>query len=142
MSNAYCTITQLGYFLDTRSTGQLGNDTNTTTADTTITQTALDTSASELESHLRGRVTLPLTTVPTVLTRWVAVKASEILYGRRGDLPKQVKAAIDWADQWVKDFDAGIVSIGADRLGPDRLQDDVEATDRQSDKLLDSVNPL
>ncbi len=127
MANPYCDLIKLAWFLDTRSFGMLGNDVNATTnADTTIAQGQLDAAAGELESHLSGRVTLPLTSVPLVLTRWVAVKAAETFYGRRGDLPKQVKSAVDWADQWIKDFDAGRTSIdGAARLGPDELLDEL-----------------
>lgn len=125
MANPYCDLTKLGWFIDTRSTGMLTNDSNSNNADATVAQGLMDVAASELTSHLSGRVPLPLTSVPLVLTRWVATKAAESFFSRRGDLPKAVKAAVDWANQWIKDFDEGEVSLdGVQRSGSDALEND------------------
>lgn len=138
MANAYCTLAQLEWLVDTRATAQISNDSNSNQANQSNLQALLDIAASDLVTVLTGRVALPLTSVPPILTRWVGAKAAELIYGRRGDLPKQVKTAVEWADQWAKDFIAGKVTIG-DRLGPDALCDDSATSDLQRSNLTESL---
>lgn len=111
MANAYCTIDQLGSVLDARVLGELGNDDGSATANAAKVQELLDMAASELESYLNGRWPLPLTAVPKVLTRWVAVKTVELLYGNRTDLPQAVKDQIEWSDKWIDLLMKGLVSL-------------------------------
>lgn len=141
MANPYCDIDKLGWFIDTRSVGMLGNDQGASTnTDPTKLQGLLDTAASELESHLSGRVPLPISSPPLVLTRVTAGKTAEMLYLRRGNAPKGIKELIDWATGWLKDFDEGRVSIdGVERIDSDRLQEDDATATEQLNNLTDSL---
>lgn len=115
MANAYLTITQLRSYYDTRQLAQLSNDKGGKDSDETTLQLLCDTAASELESHLSARITLPLATVPLVLTRWCAARVADMIWGRRNDRPKQVDADKAWADDWLEKWDSGLVSIGVAR---------------------------
>lgn len=104
MANDYCTIAQFQMIYDSRVMDELSNDTDSTVGNDTNIQFLLDLAASELDSILSGRYTLPLTTVDLVLTKFVAVKAVERMYARRNDLPEAVKQDIEWANQWIQDL--------------------------------------
>ncbi len=108
---AYCSIAQLGSFVDTRTLTQLSGDDNSVTANNANLQTLLDAAASELDSHLAGRIAMPLASVPPMLTRWVAIKTIDRLYGRRVDRPKSLAADLQWCDDWIADFEAGRISL-------------------------------
>ena len=110
-ANPYCTIAQLSWFFDSRMAGMLANDANTGIADTDKLQGILDSVASELESHLFGRVSLPLSFIPPVLTEWVAIRAADRLYGRRSDGPNKIAADVQWAKEWIEKFDRGQISL-------------------------------
>ena len=114
MSNVYASISDFGLRFDARQIGMLGNDVNSNTASSTIVQAALDDSASELDAIIRGRIRIPLTSPPSVLTKWVCIKAAEALYRRRSDKPKGLADDLRWCEQWTKDFSAGLISLGVD----------------------------
>lgn len=100
MANVYCSISQLENYIDERQLAQLSNDTNSDTRNDTKVQALLDAEASELDGILTGRFPLPLTTVPAVLTKWVAVRVIKRLYSRRQDLPGDVKEDFAWSEEW------------------------------------------
>ena len=119
MANAYCSITQFGWFFDVRQAGMLANDTASAIPDNATLQAMLDSGASELDSHLAGRVALPITSPPLILARLTAAMTVQALYLRRTDVPKGAKALIDWMTDWIKLFDSGKVSIPANpRMTP------------------------
>lgn len=137
MSNAYCSLTQLGWFFDTRSSGMLSNDANSKNADVVAMQALLDTAAAELESHLSGRVALPLTEIPLMLTRWVAAKTAQMHYGRRGGEPKQIASLIEWADKWITDFDKGKISLdGVMRVSAPRADEHPDCAQKRMERQL------
>jgi len=113
--NEYCTIDQLKSFYDVRSLVMLGNDDGGREINSTIFQNNLDACASELEAHLGAQIALPLDVVPMVLTRWVATKALERLYARRGDRPKSIEGDIEWANEFLEAWDAGSLYLGGSR---------------------------
>src|SRR5438132_3619216 len=110
-NNPYCTVAQFFALYDERTMGMLSNDNNTREANATRVQTILDIQGSELESHLAGRYGLPLTSVPGVLTKWVAAKAASQLFSRRSDKPRGVTLDEQWADRWIEQLKAGDVSL-------------------------------
>jgi len=111
MANVYCTQAQLTLRFDIRTFGELSRDDGSTTPDSDAVDAALDDAADELESYLKGRYSLPLATVSGVLTRWVAIKAVEHLYGRRADMPQAVKDEIVWAEEWIDRLVRGLIGL-------------------------------
>lgn len=108
MSNAYCQLSDLAARYDIRQANQLSNDINDPiNPNPTNQQAALDDVASQLDTYLTGRVLIPwpiTTTVPLILTRYVASHAYERLYGRRGDAPDSVGRDVKETDKWLEDF--------------------------------------
>lgn len=117
MSNAYCNLDQLRDYYDTRVVGQLSNDVNARTADDNRVQALLDTAASELESAIMVRYTLPLINQHAVLRRWVAVKAMAFNFSRRNDRPKDLEADLKWADDWMKSLLERVVGLPGETSG-------------------------
>ena len=65
-----------------------------------------------------GAGTATITTVvagnqgpPKVLTKWVAARTAETLYGRRVDVPDGVRKDIEWANDWIEKLRMGEVSL-------------------------------
>jgi phage gp36-like protein len=116
MSNPYCTIAQLYDMYDLRAVANLSNDTNSTSPLVSRIQNILDMQAGEMESYLSGRVTLPLSIISPVLTKWVAVTTAARLYARRADKPKEIMSDEEWAKAWMDLFITGKVNLpGVDR---------------------------
>lgn len=111
MANDYCSVSQFIDLFDVRTMGMLSNDANSRTPDTDRIQRLLDLTASELESYLTGIYSLPLSTVPGVLTRWVAVKTAAILFGRRSDKPKELNDDEQWANKFVEQLVKGTIGL-------------------------------
>jgi hypothetical protein len=64
------------------------------------------------------------TGLPLLLTKLCAALTAASLFGRRNDLPEEVKASIQWADMWLEKFDRGEVQIPQiDRSTFPQLQD-------------------
>ena len=96
-------------------------------------QNALDTAASYLDSTLTGRITLPITLAPfpLFLTNWVAVMGVNFLFGRRNDLPKNLKLQVQRCEEWLIDFRNRKVGIpGLSRAQPELV--DSNYTDGRS----------
>jgi phage gp36-like protein len=110
MSNAYATIDQLFALYDRRTMLQLSGDDNQHEGQTSNVQTILDMEASELESSL-GAWTLPLASVPLVLTKWVCCRAAWRLFARRSDVPAGIKADKEWSDKFIVDLRQGRVTL-------------------------------
>ena len=125
MSNAYAQIADLEIRYDTRQIAQLSNDNDNAVQVDANVQAALDDAAAELDSVLANRVPIPLSTVPSNLTRGVCATAFMRLYGRRGDAPEDVKRDFDSFQKWIEDFIAGRVSIvNTSRVGIAVVQTD------------------
>jgi phage gp36-like protein len=56
-------------------------------------------------------VVLGNTGPPKVLTRWVASRTAGTLFGRRADIPDNVRAEATWADRWIERLEDGKVSL-------------------------------
>jgi len=126
MANNYATPAQLFANYDQRTCLQLSGDQNTSQGNPTNIQFLLDMCASILDSALTGRYNLPLSTpVPLVLTWYVVTKTAARLYGRRSDLPKQIVADNQAADDWMKALiETGSVQLpGIPPAATPRLQD-------------------
>jgi phage gp36-like protein len=116
MSNPYCTPAQFFALYDRRSMLQLSSDDSDRDGDLVKVQTILDVQASELESYLSGRWSLPLVTVPAVLTKWVAVTAAVRMYARRTDAPSSLNDDKKWSADWIEQLQRGVVVLpGVDR---------------------------
>lgn len=120
MANSFCTLAQLYAVYDYRTLSQLSNDNNQREAVETRIQTIMDMQASELESMLAGRFALPLSVVPLVLTKWVAVTTAARMFARRADAPKGFDRDLKWADDFMKNLMDGQFQLnGVDRAkGP------------------------
>lgn len=129
MSNAYCQLSDLAARYDIRQANQLSNDINDPiNPNATNQQAALDDVASQLDSYLMNRVTIPWDVtipVPQILTRYVASHAFERLYGRRGDAPDSVGRDVKETDKWLEDFCAGVTMLpGTSRAVPALVESD------------------
>ncbi len=93
----------------------------------------LQNDASGVEGNVAITTTAPLVSVvgmsggglqvPFVLRKWVCAKACESLFGRRSDLPEQIRQSIVWADKWMEDWRMRKVSIpGVGRSAPGLYQ--------------------
>lgn len=112
MANPYCTFVQLLAIYDRRQLSALSNDDNARQANEDHLQSLLDMSASELDSTISGRWPLPLPNpIPAILTKWVAIRACDMLYARRNDAPKGLAAEKTWADTWIEQLRNGQVSL-------------------------------
>ena len=115
MSNSYCEIDQFYMLYDQRVLEELSNDDDERALQATNVQFLLDTAASELESQLQGKYALPVVDTngetPYVLIRWVAVKAMQMLFGRRNSRPKAMEQDVAWADDWIERVNSRIISI-------------------------------
>lgn len=116
MSNAYCTPAQFFALYDRRSMLELSSDDNDRDGVLATVQTVLDVQASELESYLSGRWSLPLASVPAVLTKWVAVTSAVRMYARRTDAPSSLNDDKKWAADWIEQLQRGVAVLpGIDR---------------------------
>jgi len=111
MSNSYCTIASLANYCDERTSGMLSNDDGKRDPQVSRLNALLDASASELESHLATRATLPLATIPKVLEMWVARRAVVEFYGRRADKPKVADDWRKWCDDFITGWDSGAITL-------------------------------
>lgn len=96
---------------DSRVLAELSNDTDSATEDSTTLQFVLDVGASEVETELTGRISLPPGTVDLILTRLVAAKAVSGAYMRRGNLPDAVKLEYQWMEDWFEKFRNRLVKL-------------------------------
>lgn len=109
--NLYCTPQQMATFYDQRTISQLASD-NGSPSGKSCLQQVLDSAADELETHLRGRVELPIKgEIPGILTKWVAVKSASTLFARRSERPESVIADDAWANNWIAMFVDGRVTL-------------------------------
>lgn len=111
MSNAFITPTQFFTYYDARTFAQLSGDQGSPQGDPAKLQTILDAAAGILSSTLANRVTLPLASVPEFLRMIVADLAAKRLFGRRAGIPKDILETWKQAEEWLKDFREGVVSI-------------------------------
>lgn len=80
--------------------------------DATVMAGALGDADAEIDAYLAGRYTLPLASVPRVLTRFAVDLARYGLYDTRAT--EQVKARYDDAIKFLKALANGTVSLGLD----------------------------
>lgn len=80
--------------------------------DATVLAKALDDADAEINAYLASRYTLPLASVPPVLTRFAADVARYQLYDTRAT--EQVKARYDAAIKFFRSVSTGAVSLGLD----------------------------
>ena len=80
---------------------------------TSVLAEAIEVADREIDSYIRVRgVTVPMTTVPSIITQLSVALAIAELYINRGSLPEAVKDRRDWARNWLKDYAVGKVSMG------------------------------
>jgi len=113
MSNVYATVAQFSMLYDVRVSAQLSNDQNSSNSNNAVIQFMLDMEASAMDCVLNGRVAIPtiMANVPLILTKVVCAGAAGRLYARRNDMPAAVKADVEWAADWIKQFMAGLVTL-------------------------------
>lgn len=118
MANPYLDYATFTALADVRDVLDLSGDSNNSNGDENAIQTILDMAAAELDSYLDGRYALPVVNPPSgypnplaFCGKIVAALAKKSLFGRRSDMPEEVKAEIDWADDWLKKLVTGVVGL-------------------------------
>ena len=132
MSNVYCSQDQFAQRFDARLINQLSTVDDTATPVSTNVDAALDDAASLLDSYIIGRFSLASDgTIPAILTRWVAVKAIDNMFGRRAGMPDWIAKELEWAEKWLEDVVMGKASIPtAARSSQPKLQASESMTGR------------
>ena len=88
---------------DVREMLELSGDANSSSGVPGNIDFILDMNASELDSYLSGRYTLPLADpAPAICAKFVAARTKASLFGRRSTLPPNLKAELEWADKWIE----------------------------------------
>lgn len=91
---------------------ELTDRTNGAVIDATVLGQALTDADAEINGYLASRYTLPLVSVPPILTKFAADIARYQLYDTRAS--EQVKARYDDAIKFMKSLASGLVSLGLD----------------------------
>ena len=114
MANPYLSLPNYYLLSDMRTVKDLSNDQSSAVGNSAATQYIIDVCASQVDTVLAGRITLPIPTPPgppLFLAGLVAALADRMMFGRRADLPKGIAAKAAAADQWLQDFKNGGVSL-------------------------------
>lgn len=115
MSIPYATTTDFALYVDVNALGELGTDTSSDNATSSIVSAALEAASYDVQSYvLRGGVYTSddLDTLQSdgdkTLKRTVCVLAAEILVARRlGDLPPSLKSMVEKANLTLIDMRDG-----------------------------------
>ena len=91
---------------------ELTDRTNGAVIDATVLGQALVDADAEINGYLSSRYTLPLASVPPILTKFAADIARYQLYDTRAS--EQVKARYDDAIKFMKSLASGLVSLALD----------------------------
>lgn len=83
---AYSTQSDIEYRLPTIDLQELTDDSNGSTVDSSILNEAIALADALIDSHLRGKHTTPLSTVPPLVREWSVNLSIYNLYQRRIDL--------------------------------------------------------
>lgn len=78
--------------------------------DDTVLAAAIADVDAEVDAHLSGRYSLPLSEIPKVLTRAAATIAFAELHTL--DLPEVAATRLKWARSLLKDIGSGVVRLG------------------------------
>jgi phage gp36-like protein len=109
--NVYLSTDQFLSLRDQRTMLELSSDTDDPAGNMVNLQFVLDVAADELDGVLTGRVSLPLANPPKLCISIVAAIATDALWGRRADKPKQVADEAAWARDWMEKYSLGKVSL-------------------------------
>jgi phage gp36-like protein len=93
---------------------ELTDRTNGAVIDATVLGKALADADAEINGYLASRYTLPLASVPPILTKFAADIARYQLYDVR--VTEAVKARYDDAIKFMKDLARGLGSLGLDQV--------------------------
>lgn len=117
----YATLPDLQLAIPTQTLIQLSNDDSAATViDEAVVGDAVRQAEELVDAHLRGRYTLPLSPVPTVIKDLVVHLARHGLYARRpegADLPDAVVRTYKAAMELLREIRNGVVTIGDPATG-------------------------
>lgn len=83
---AYCTESDIEQRLPTTMLAQLTDDSAGSSVDSAIVTRAIADADSEINTYLRGKHSVPLSTVPDSVRRWSVILSIWYLYARRIDV--------------------------------------------------------
>lgn len=119
----YCSLPDLTLAVPTSALRQLSNDDPlATTPNMAVVEEAINQAEEAVDGYLRGRYTLPLATVPTLVKQYTVALARHWLYARRpegNDLPDAVTRTYKDALKALEFIREGKITLGIPETGKD-----------------------
>lgn len=117
---SYCTIDDIKRMLPEQDIIMLTNDASTGTVDMDVVTDAITYADQLIDGYLRGRYTLPLSTVPTFLRKLSIDLVIFYLYGRRPEIQNDnVEKKYTNTLKILEQIQAGKIALGDDTSGED-----------------------
>lgn len=133
---AYCTVADLTTHMAVETQAMLSNDTAGATAvDTTVINGLIAHATSVIDSVVGRSYTVPLASVPAIITTICVDMVIYLLWNRRVNLtemPKEIKAEYDKALAALDEIGNLTLPIGT-TPSISSLEADIEAAERQTD---------
>lgn len=129
---SYCTVADLVVRFGEREMINLSSP-GQTQVDAIVLNKAIADASAEIDGYVSSRYQLPLTPVPTVLTRTCANMARYYLYNDK--MIDAVKVNYEGSIHFLRDVSKGTVSLGVDSTGNGAVQTESLAVVK-SDKVV------
>ncbi len=140
---AYCTLDDIKKLLPEESLIQLTDDAGSGVVDTDVVDDAIDYADQLIDGYLRGRYTLPLSTVPSFLKKLSIDLVIFYLYGRRPEIGNDnvAKKYVNTV-RLLEQIQAGKISLGSAESGGDIAGKEEYRTNKTSDDRTFSKSTL
>jgi phage gp36-like protein len=117
---SYCTLDDIKKLLPEENLTQLTDDEGTGAIDEAVVTDAITYADQLIDGYLRGRYTLPLSTVPTFLRKLSIDLVIFYLYGRRPEIQNDnVEKKYTNTLKILEQIQAGKIALGDDTSGED-----------------------
>ena len=136
----YSSLTDLEKRLEPETLAALADDDKDGAADTDVVNAAIDDADSEIDSYLRVRYTLPLSSTPDVIKSLsCAIAIYNLFLRRRETVSEEHQKRYEWAVSLLEKIAEGKIDIGG---APDVFEHDVPKTTSDPEERIFERNKM
>ena len=136
----YSSLTDLEKRLEPETLAALADDDKDGAADTDVVNAAIDDADSEIDSYLRVRYTLPLSSTPDVIKSLsCAIAIYNLFLRRRETVSEEHQKRYEWAVSLLEKIAEGKIDIGD---APDVFEHDVPKTTSDPEERIFERNKM